>query len=370
MPVTTLCTRFTRIFHPGYDDGMQLPPKKARFLHSVLNEWNAEGRISNEQRQELEADIQVAFFDWQRLARYAFWFAIISIIISVGTVLSDRWLMEMLQKLFSTPDTIKLVISAAVTALLYQQGLKRHHRFPRKHFSNEALFFLGVLGTALCVALLGRILDDGSGHFSLLLLLASLIYGALGLWFPSTLIWIFGLLSLGSWLGAETGYLSGWGAYYLGMNYPLRFVLFGLVLLGMSGLFNYWPRGRVFLYSTRATGLAFFFIALWMMSIFGNYSDIGQWKNSSRAELAFWSVLFGFAALVSIYYGIRNQDSISRGFGITFLGINLYTRYFEYFWDNMHKAIFFALLAASFWYLGTHAERLWNLGRTEKSDSG
>ncbi len=48
------------------------------------------------------------------------------------------------------------------------------------------------------------------------------------------LVWIFALLSLGSWFGAETGYVSGWGAYYLGMNYPMRFVLFGIVLLAAS----------------------------------------------------------------------------------------------------------------------------------------
>ncbi|BAO45286.1 hypothetical protein [Thiolapillus brandeum] len=348
---------------------MHIPPQKAKFLRSALKEWEAEGRISDQQRQELESSIQVVFFDWQKLARYAFWFAIASTIISVSAVLSDRWLMAMIQKLFSAPDTVKLIFSTLVTVFLYNRGLKRRRLYPHKRFSNEALFFLGVLGTALCVALLGKILDDGSGHFSILLLLASLIYGGLGLWFPSTLVWVFGLLSLGGWLGAETGYLSGWGAYYLGMNYPLRFTLFGLVLLALSGLFNRWPRGRAFIHSTRAMGLLYFFISLWMMSIFGNYGDIGHWNKAGHDELALWSVLFGAAALAAIYHGIRYQDPMTRGFGIVFLGINLYTRFFEYFWDSMHKALFFALLAASFWYLGTHAERLWNLGRPQKAPS-
>jgi len=52
-----------------------------------------------------------------------------------------------------------------------------------------------------------------------------------------------------------------------------------------------------------------------------------------------------------------------RGFGLTFIFINLYTRFFEHFWNHLHKAIFFTLLAVSFWYLGTRAERIWNLGR-------
>ena len=38
-----------------------------------------------------------------------------------------------------------------------------------------------------------------------------------------------------------------------------------------------------------------------------------------------------------------------RKFGVTFLFINLYTKYFEFFWGVAHKAIFFTILALSFW---------------------
>jgi len=54
---------------------------------------------------------------------------------------------------------------------------------------------------------------------------------------------------------------------------------------------------------------------------------------------------------------------VLRGFGLTFLFINLYTRFFEYFWDSMHKALFFAVLALSFWYVGSRAERIWHFGQ-------
>jgi hypothetical protein len=52
---------------------------------------------------------------------------------------------------------------------------------------------------------------------------------------------------------------------------------------------------------------------------------------------------------------------MTRGFGLTFIFINLYTRFFEYFWEGTHKAIFFAILALSFWYLGSRAEKIWHL---------
>ncbi|HJT25668.1 MAG TPA: hypothetical protein VJ873_13920, partial [bacterium] len=63
----------------------------------------------------------------------------------------------------------------------------------------------------------------------------------------------------------------------------------------------------------------------------------------------------------AIYHGLKYDNAASRGFGITFLFINLYTRFFEYCWDSLHKAIFFALLGLSLWALGSKAEDIWNL---------
>jgi hypothetical protein len=181
------------------------------------------------------------------------------------------------------------------------------------------------------------------------------------------LVWIFALFSLGGWLGAETGYISGWGAYYLGMNFPLRFVIFGAALTLGSGAFLLWPGRRNFSRPTSVLGLLYLFIALWIMSIFGNYGDIESWYRADQIELWHWSLAFGLAALGAIWHGIKYDDQLTRGFGITFLFINLYTRFFEYFWNHLHKAIFFALLAASFWFVGTHAEKIWNLGQSAPS---
>ena len=73
--------------------------------------------------------------------------------------------------------------------------------------------------------------------------------------------------------------------------------------------------------------------------------------------------------MCSIYWGLKTEDTVARGFGITFLLLNLYTRFFEYFWDNTHKALFFAILGISFWALGSYAERLWKLAFL-KTDNG
>lgn len=340
---------------------MRLTKKKGTFLEAVIQHWRAEAIITHEESKRLLDSYEVVEFDWERLARYSFWISLICIIIAVVSILADEALMKLLAKIFRAPDMIKCLYFAVIAAALYYLGIKRKKSKPEKVFSNEAIFFLGVLATAASIAFFGRAIDIESGHFSILLLFAALIYASLGLWFPSKLIWLFALLSLGSWFGAETGYISDWGAYYLGMNYPLRFVLFGLVLTALSTFFKGWTKRQEFLEPTRIVGLLYLFIALWLLSIFGNYGDMEEWYRVKQIELFYWSLLFGAASLAAIYHGIKFDDRMTRGFGLTFLVINLYTRFFEYFWDAVHKAIFFALLAASFWYLGTHAERIWNL---------
>jgi hypothetical protein len=169
--------------------------------------------------------------------------------------------------------------------------------------------------------------------------------------------------------------------YFLGMNYPLRFVFFGATLaaLGIAGQHPFANAGATagspsfkhrFLSmspQTKVIGLLNLFVALWIMSIFGNYGDMSQWQKVRQYELLHWSVIFGVAAIAAIWYGLRRDDGVLRGFGLTFLFINLYTRFFEYFWDSIHKAAFFAVLAASFWYLGSKAEAIWHIGQRRLS---
>lgn len=161
-------------------------------------------------------------------------------------------------------------------------------------------------------------------------------------------------------MGAETGYLSGWGAYYLGMNYPLRFVLFGIILIAGSSLLQYRPSFIPLRKTTLVMGLLYLFVALWILSIFGNYGDMNVWYKVKQIELFHWSLLFGFFSVAAFIHGLKYDNVITRGFGLVFLFINLYTRFFEHFWDSTHKAIFFGILGISLWYLGTHAEKICN----------
>lgn len=346
---------------------MKVSKSKARIIQTAITHWKNSGALSETESQKLAASIIVEPFDWQRLAKYSMWAAITCVVISLGAVLADKWLMELLEKLFNAPDTVKCLAFALFAAGFYFYGYRRKKNKPSLVYSNEAIFFLGVVGTAVSIFFLGKAIDTGSGHFSLLLLLAAIIYARLGLYLDSILIWIFAMVSLGSWFGAETGYVSGWGAYYFGMNYPLRFVFFGMALTAASYVFLRTAKFPQFHRSTYIIGLLYLFMALWILSIFGNYGNMENWYRATHLELLHWSILFAICAFAAIYHGLKYDNGVSRGFGITFLFINLYTRYFEYFWDTLHKALFFLVLGISLWYVGSKAEKIWSLDLKSQS---
>ncbi|MDR0457293.1 MAG: hypothetical protein LBH20_11500 [Treponema sp.] len=346
---------------------MKFNKKQGFFLNDTITQWEKSGIITEETAGALKNSFSIRSFDFKKLAKYSFWIAIICIIIAVGAVVADDFLINLIKKFFTSSNLALCLIFLTVAAGIYFIGIKRRHRKPEKIFSNEAIFFIGVLSTAVSIVYLGRALDSGSGHFSLLLLLSTAIYAALAMWFPSKLVWLFSLLSFGCWFGTETGYVSGWGAYYLGMNYPLRFVLFGVILVGVSFIFNLNSRLSMFHKLTYKMGLLYLFIALWILSIFGNYGDMSSWYDVKQIELIHWGVLSGLAAVGAIVYGLKQDDYASRSFGITFLFINLYTKFFEFFWNELHKAAFFIILAVSFWLIGWKAEKIWNLEFIKKN---
>ena len=338
---------------------MQVTRKQERVIRQALDHWQQSGELSAQQHQQLESTLQRLPFDWKRLSRYAFGIAIACLIIAAVNLFSDTALIHYLIELFSVSEIMRVVFPALIAGMFYFWGFKRQRKEILWHYSTEFILFLGILFTAVFLWQLGELLDDGSGNIAPLLLMGCIIYAVIGFISRSSLVWLFFLLMLGNWFGAKTGYMSGWGAYWLGMNYPIRFVLFGSALLaGCYFLQHILMRRRLF-FMTKIMGLSYLFIALWIMSIFGNY-DPDTWYYISSVQLLPWALLFAVVAVICIYISLKTDDGMLRGFGLTFLGINLYTRFFEYFWNSLHSAIFFFILAISLIFIGRKAEKIWH----------
>jgi hypothetical protein len=340
---------------------LQLDKQESEFLNRTIDEWEKEELLTADTASKLRQSYVVKGFDWMRLAKYSFWVALFCGAVAFGSLIINDAVLNWLKKLYYTPDVIISIGSGIMAASLFYYGRKREKLHPEKVYSNEAFTFTGVLFTACCIAYLGKTFDDGSHHFSILFIISVFVYGFLAWRLHSRLIWLFALISLGSWFGTETGYQTQWSHYFLGMNYPLRFVAFGVLLMAACYLLKNRKWIQYFWELTYVVGLLYLFISLWLLSIFGNYGALDAWWQVKQISLFYWGIIAGAVALGFMLYGLKSNDVIAREFGITFLIIFLYTKYFEYFWNQTNMAVFFSILAGSFWLIGRKAEKIWNV---------
>ncbi len=329
-------------------------------LDEAINHWREAGLIDDTSAQRLGDSYEVKGFDWKRLAQYAFWVALSCVVLAFLSLFADKLVLRWIERLYDTPDVVICAFCLVLAGVCYAWGFRNKRNHPDKTFSNEALMALGVFATAAFIGYLGKIIDRGSGHFSLLFLISVVVYGILSVKLSSKLIWIFTWIAFGVWFATETAYHSNWGFRFWGMNYPLRFTLFGLLLTAFALFWQHRIKPiRQFQQLSYVIGLTYLMVALWLLSIFGNYSDLDLWSQVRQWHIFYWGLLSSAVSLCLAWYGLKKHDNVAREFGIVFLIINIYTRFFEYLWDNINRALFFLLLALSFWYIGRWAERIW-----------
>ena len=329
-------------------------------LDEAISHWQETGAIDGATAEQLHGSYETKGFDWKRLAQYAFWVALSCVVLAFLSLFADRMVLRWIKQLYDTPDVVICIFCLVLAVVFYAWGFRNKRRYPSKTFSNESLMMLGVLATATFIGYIGKIVDRGSGHFSLLFLASVVIYGVLAVKLSSRLIWAFALVAFGIWFATETAYHSDWGFRFWGMNYPLRFTLFGALVTGVAVGWQHRirPISR-FQQLTYVIGLTYLMVALWLLSIFGNYADLDLWSQVRQWHIFYWGLLSSAVSLGLAWYGLKKHDHVAREFGIVFLIINIYTRFFEYLWDNINRAVFFLLLALSFWYIGRWAERIW-----------
>ena len=131
--------------------------------------------------------------------------------------------------------------------------------------------------------------------------------------------------------GAETGYVSGWGMYWLGMTYPVRFLFGGIAFLCVAWIHAVAMRGAYQSFSRvyAHLGLLDIHLALWFLSVFGYFEKMVYWSHNSAERLIF-SLVWALVSVGSIFLAGTIGQRILRSYGLTFLAINLYTFYFQF----------------------------------------
>ncbi|OSZ78563.1 hypothetical protein CAP35_10025 [Chitinophagaceae bacterium IBVUCB1] len=324
-----------------------------KLLHQTIDEWVRNGNISPEKAAELKATIQIPKTLGQQVAQYFFVIALSCILLAFGAIFIDDKFLEKLKQYFSLTNLFIAILFTLLFVTWFVLLKKK-----RQHISTLPYEIYTVIGSLLLVTAITYYCKEigfGEKH-SGFLAACSVCILLLSVWMRSYAMWVAGILAVMGWFGAFSTWLSN-EDLFLGMNYPVRFALFGAIVTAFA-----WMQQRIqplhFSHRiTYITGLIILFTALWGVSVFGNYNSLEKWAAVRQTQVIVYAILFVVAGFATFLAGIKYRDNAARDVGIIALLANLYTRYFEYFWDNTNKGLFFLILAVSFWFIGKRLER-------------
>jgi len=206
-----------------------------------------------------------------------------------------------------------------------------------------------LIGTSLML-ITTRNGEGGFGNLLLALLVTALL--SIGTAYRYRLRWplLLGLLCAFHGLGSWESY-GGNGSYFFDIQDPRAMA----VIAALTAALGLWHQqaedrqlrrfsgfGRLLV----IFGLLYLNCSLWFLSLHDEY------RAMPVATLVFTAV-----AIAQLVIGARFKHSGFTGFGVVFLGIDLYTRFYEYSWDHLSIASFFAVAGVMGIALGWLFER-------------
>ena len=333
-----------------------------RKVHTELDELTARGILSLEQGHKLKDRYPVTPRGLGIIVTMFAVIGVLSALAGIGVLMQEHliglwnFLKERVNWWLAAEGSLLLAF-----VLLLLQGSRLKVLRPRP-LLGELFELAGAFALQGLTVVMAKHYFTGSYNWSsllgieagLLLLLAYAIGNRFILWYA--------LANFFFYFGAETGYISGWGAYYLGMTYPVRFLGIGLLTLAVAWIHGVLVRGRLVNFSRVYAhyGLLLVNLSLWFLSLFGYFEKANVCWEGTTGERIIFSALWALVSVSSLLIGAKTGLRLLRGYGLTFLIINLYTFYFQFVVANSSEVWFVHLLltGGSMLWLGFHMEKV------------
>lgn len=301
---------------------------KLKIAQEVLN-WRHEGLIDSKLAELLASRYEAGASLMSTALRWLAFFAVMSLGMSVmslvGMALGEA-------ALFVAPFLLG-GLSIAAWYFGVQMASNPEQRFPLSGTLLATAGLIGLFGamTVFFFAFGGEEYDTVYPYLMLVIAAASIATAyRYGLRWPLTL----GILLLFHAIGNWHAY-AGHGAYFLGVRDERVTAIIALITLGL-GL---WHESRLERGDEcRWLGFGHLYI---LFGLF--YVNLCAWFLSLFPGGLGWVLAFTVVALAQLVAGAWLRDSRFVGFGVVFLAIDLYTRFYEYFWDSLSKSLFFLL---------------------------
>ena len=332
---------------------IQVDKDEEKLLRSTIHEWQERALITPIQADTLHKDIIVRRSERQQLAQYFFIIAVSSALLAFGALFLDEKLLEHFRRTFLLSNYTIAIAAAILAAIGFWFAVYRKARISLTTY--EMYLLPGALSTL--VALVYMCKEIGSGNaYTLFTGLTACVFLLLTVFLRSRILWVATLAAFMGWFGAFSTVHST-GNLFLGMNFPFRFTVFGMLVFLVAQLQKRTTALASMGQLTYIAALLIFFTGLWGVSVFGNFGTLEEWRNVRQARMLPFAIVSGIVTAACLFIGIRKNDSVLRDYALLFLLLGLYTHYFEYFWDSLNKGLFFLLLAVSFGLLARWLSR-------------
>lgn len=336
---------------------MQIEKKDAEIIERAVAFWQEKGIVDDATAHKMKNSYRIDDSDSNVISTYALVASVSCGLLAFGALVMDEKWIELIRRKFGFSEVVVGIGFFLLSAVFVYFSSRRKRKTPDAQATNEAFNIVIVLSLAVAIAYTGRSIGYQNGNYAPILLLAAACYGGAGFFLKSRLLWAAMLVALAGWWGAQTYYWSHGQDYFAGMNYALRMTIFGAAILLIQFLTSNIKSLAIFSKITQVMGWVFFLVAAWSLSIMGNSSSFDVWLEVRQGKLWFWALSFSLLLIGLIIYAFKKKDPFLRDITLVFFLINIYTRYFEYFWDKTNKGLFFAILAFSFWWIGKAAEK-------------
>ncbi len=299
-------------------------------LAQEVTDWENTGLINAEQAALLHQRFDPSPFKGTLFLKWLGLFAVFMLAMSflgfLGTILAS------FSPLFST--LCLMVVSYGVMHF----GAKLASDQQQKHpFTGQALLTVGLVGIYASLVAIYLINDgkDMRGLFGVFLLVTSAVAFFVAYYFRLRWPLLIALLMFFHGVGSFSEYW-GHGSYFLDIQDPKLMSVVALLAIVWGYVHeseleaDRFKRCIGFGHLYLIFGILYFNLSLWILSLEYVHNIV-------------WIGLFTAGCIAQIIVGARLKDSRFTGFGIVFLSIDLYTRFYEYFWDELSKAMFFSL---------------------------
>lgn len=338
---------------------MRVNKKESKLLKEAIEEWENNALIDKTTAQKLRDTVSPYRSEFDTIAFYAAIAAVSCAILAFGAlVLDEKWI-ERIRKYFAFSEFAIGLAFALCSSLLIWIARRRNRKYPYASLANESFTILIALTLGVSVTYFSKSLSISTDYYGIAIFITAVLYGIVAFYLNTKLLWCCALLALISSWGAQTYAWSQdtYKTYFLGMNYPLRMTFLGAAMVGCSWLLRQQPYFKKYYSFTWHFSWIFLFTSALFLSVSGNLS-YEVWSAIRQGKLFMWAIAYTVLLIIVLAYAIRNKEETLRDITIIFFLLNIYTRYFEYFWNRTNKGLFFALLAISFWLISKKAEQL------------